>query len=84
MSVWDGLLAGRRRRDEEAWRLWHHLDSLRPTELPPSWGNALMAGRVARIYQRARTGTKVLIDLGLRSASKTPGGRTPARLGASG
>jgi hypothetical protein len=58
------LFGKRRRMDAAAWESWQYVESLRPRELPPVVGSMLMAGRVSRIYQNARGGTKALVDFG--------------------
>lgn len=58
------LFGGRRRRDEAAWRTWLQLGSYRLATLPPQLGSVRAVGRVTRIYQAARRGSKALVDFG--------------------
>lgn len=58
------LFEGRRRTDEAAWRAWIEIVSMRPTSMPGEWDQALVAGYVVRVYQRARRGTKALVNFG--------------------
>ncbi|HEU5105979.1 MAG TPA: hypothetical protein VFU11_09070 [Solirubrobacterales bacterium] len=64
------FLRGRWRRDEHAWRAWQEVESAIPTRIPESWSETdppevmRMAGRVIRIYQHARRGSKALVDFG--------------------
>jgi hypothetical protein len=64
------FLGGRWRRDEYAWRVWQAIEPAIPTRLPEPWGRIhgpevmRMAGRVVRIYQRARRGSKAVVDFG--------------------
>lgn len=57
---------GRKRKDYEAWQQVEQ--HLRPyLNLPPprlDWTEQTMAGLIERIYQRARRGTKVIVDFG--------------------
>lgn len=55
---------GRRRADEAAWQAWVEITALRPTRMPGEWERALVAGYVVRVYQRARRGTKALVNFG--------------------
>jgi hypothetical protein len=65
------FLGGRWRRDEHAWRVWQEVEPAIPTRLPEAEDRIhprevmRMAGRVIRIYQHARRGSKALIDFGL-------------------
>lgn len=65
------FLGGRWRRDEHAWRVWQGIGPSIPARLPDAprfgWGDPeilRMTGRVVRIYQRARRGSKALVDFG--------------------
>lgn len=64
------LFGGRRRRDEHAWRAWQEVEPLIPARFPEAGGLGRssevlrMAGRVVRIYQRARRGSKAVVDFG--------------------
>jgi hypothetical protein len=67
----EALFLGRRwRRDEYAWRVWQEIEPAIPTRLPEPWSETdppevmRMAGRVVRIYQHARRGSKALVDFG--------------------
>jgi hypothetical protein len=68
MGILDALdrffFEGRRRADEAAWRAWVEITALRPVAMPGMWGQELAAGYVVRVYQRARRGTKALVDFG--------------------
>jgi hypothetical protein len=52
------------RRDEYAWRVWQEVEPLIPRHAPSPGGPTLMAGRVVRIYQRARRGSKAVVNFG--------------------
>jgi hypothetical protein len=58
------FLGGRWRRDEYASRVWQGIDPLIPARFPNPLEVMRMAGRVSRVYQRARRGSKVLVDFG--------------------
>jgi len=64
------FFSGRWRRDEQAWRAWQEIEPAIPTRLPEPWSEIdppevmRMAGRVIRIYQHARRGSKTLVDFG--------------------
>lgn len=64
------LLGGRWRADEHAWRVWQEVEPLIPARFPeagePGHPSEVlrMAGRVVRIYQRARRGNKALVHFG--------------------
>ena len=61
----EALLFGRRwRRDEHAWRVWLGIEPLIPVSFPELGEDKLMAGRITRVYQRARRGTKAVVDFG--------------------
>jgi hypothetical protein len=51
-------------RDEHAWGVWQNVLAHR-AEVPPNhWHQRLVSGRVVRTYQRARRGSKALVDFG--------------------
>lgn len=60
------FLGGRWRRDEHAWRVWQEGEPLIPARFPEAgelgrYPEVLrMAGRVVRIYQHARRGSKAV------------------------
>lgn len=58
------FFGGRWRRDEYAWRVWQEIEPLVPTH--PLFTNQTtpIAGRVVRIYQRARRGSKATVNFG--------------------
>lgn len=58
------FLGGRWRRDEHAWGVWQGIEPLIPGRFPGEWEVMRMAGRVVRIYQHARRGSKALVDFG--------------------
>jgi len=65
------LFLGRQwRRDEQAWRVWQEVEPAIPTRFPEPGDEVhaaevmRMAGRVIRIYQHARRGSKALVDFG--------------------
>lgn len=64
------FLGGRWRRDEHAWRVWQEVEPLIPARFPEPgelgrYPEVLrMAGRVVRIYQHARRGSKAVVDFG--------------------
>lgn len=64
------LFGGRRRADEHAWRVWQEVEPLIPAtfpqaERPGTFSEPVrMAGRVVRIYQHARRGSKALVHFG--------------------
>jgi len=64
------FLGGRWRRDEYAWRVWQEVEPLIPERFPEPgelgrYPEVLrMAGRVVRIYQHARRGSKAVVDFG--------------------
>jgi hypothetical protein len=58
------LFGGRGRRDEHAWGVWQGIEPLIPVRFPGEWEKMSMAGRVVRVYQRARRGTKALVYFG--------------------
>lgn len=60
----EAIFGQRWRRDEEAWEAWHALAALQPSRIPQGGEHITMAGRVIRIYQRARRGTKAVVDFG--------------------
>ncbi|HWB68867.1 MAG TPA: hypothetical protein VG518_02720 [Solirubrobacterales bacterium] len=61
----ESLLFGRRwSRDEHAWGVWLGIEPLVPTSFPEAGEHKLMAGRVMRVYQRARRGTKATVHFG--------------------
>lgn len=57
---------GRRRIDEAAWyALQHHMAGYLNQRTPElKWYQEPMLGRVDRVYQHARGGTKVIVDFG--------------------
>jgi hypothetical protein len=55
---------GRWRRDEYAWTIWRSVLEYRPQVTPDHWHRGLISGRVVRTYQRARRGSKVVVDFG--------------------
>ncbi len=67
--MWQGIerffFEGRWRRDERAWEVWQSIVAYRPQVGPAYWRQpGLVSGRVVRTYQRARHGTKALVDFG--------------------
>lgn len=67
----ESLLFGSRwRADERGWRIWQEVEPLIPTRFPETGPpgtfseEVRMAGRVIRIYQRARRGSKALVHFG--------------------
>lgn len=61
----EALLLGRRwRRDEHAWGVWQNIEPLVDASLPGEWERKWLAGRVVRVHQRARRGTKALVYFG--------------------
>lgn len=64
------LFGGRWRADEHAWRVWQEVEPLIPARFPeagePGRPSEVqrMAGRVVRIYQHARRGSKALVHFG--------------------
>jgi hypothetical protein len=65
MEKLKALLFGERwRRDEYAWRVWQGLAPRLPQRFPAEWESISMSGRVVRVYQRARRGTKATVDFG--------------------
>ena len=52
------------RRNEHAWGVWQGLGPLIPARLPHNGETMVMAGRVVRIYQRARRGSKATVWFG--------------------
>jgi len=52
------------RRDELAWRFWQSVVAYRAQVPPSHWHRGLISGQVVRTYQRARRGTKALVDFG--------------------
>lgn len=61
----------RKRRDHEAWQeVEQHLRPYLNRPAPRvDWQEQTMAGLVERIYQRARSGTKVIVDFGDQAGS---------------
>jgi hypothetical protein len=56
---------GRWRRDERAAGIWESVVAYRPQVPARQWRRpGLVSGRVVRVYQRARHGTKALVDFG--------------------
>jgi hypothetical protein len=64
-----GLLARRRAHDAEAWARWGQLTSRWRTGGYP--GSQPAFGRVVRVYQHARSGTKALMDFGAHGRRDT-------------
>lgn len=61
----EALLYGRRwREDEHAWRVWQGLAPLVPASADALDSGRPLAGRVERVYQQARRGTKALVHFG--------------------
>jgi hypothetical protein len=61
----ESVIFGRRwKRDEHAWRVWRELAPLVPSFFPTVGEHKRMAGRVTKVYQRARRGTKAVVDFG--------------------
>lgn len=61
----EALFYGRRwRADEHAWRVWQNLAPLVPTSFAALDSGQPIAGRVYRIYQQARRGTKAVVHFG--------------------
>ncbi|MGH2940453.1 MAG: hypothetical protein ACRDPE_20285 [Solirubrobacterales bacterium] len=61
----EALLYGRRwRQDEHAWRVWQGLAPLVPARANDLDSGRPIAGRVERVYQQARRGTKALVHFG--------------------
>jgi hypothetical protein len=58
------FFGGRWRRDEYAWRVWQNIEPLIPVTPFFSEESTRMAGRLVRIYQRARRGSKATVDFG--------------------
>jgi hypothetical protein len=51
--------------DEYAWRVWQSVVRYQPAVGPSLWRRpGLVCGQVTRVYQRARHGTKALVDFG--------------------
>ena len=61
----EALLYGRRwREDEHAWRVWQGLAPLVPANVLALDSGRPLVGRVERVYQQARRGTKALVHFG--------------------
>lgn len=61
----EALLFGRRwREDEHAWRVWQGLAPLVPASVGALDSGKPLVGRVERVYQEARRGTKALVHFG--------------------
>lgn len=55
---------GRWRRDEYACGVWRSVEAYRAQVAPTQWHRGLISAQVVRTYQRARGGTKALVDFG--------------------
>lgn len=51
-------------RDEYAWAVWQNVLAHRARIAPNYWQRRLVSGQVIRVYQRARKGSKALVDFG--------------------
>jgi hypothetical protein len=61
----ENLFFGRRwKRDEYGWRVWLGIEPLIAAAFPEVGEHKRMAGRVTRVYQQARSGTKAVVDFG--------------------
>lgn len=59
------LFGDRWKGDEYAWRVWQSVGEYQARVGPSHWHPpGLVSGRVLRTYQRARAGTKALVDFG--------------------
>jgi hypothetical protein len=58
------LFGDRWKNDEYAWRFWQSAIEYQPQIDPSLWRPGLICGFVSRINERARDGTKAMVDFG--------------------